>query len=302
MATTKLPVFQALEDSFSVTSSNFLSILKVMLLPAIAITAAQYYFFMPRFAELLPSLEKLQTGDTSGIGPEFWTAYATTMGIMFVLVILFLAIIAVPIVRLGALDEKPGLLRLDGVVFKYLAMLIVFPIILIIALAPGVGLMVGADYLVNEGALPDYALTIAFILMFIYFFFMEYRLILVPVDVAVSGQFRISGGWQASRGNVLRLFGAHFLFVIILIVVLIIAVIISVLASVLVGLLDPTMPTFMQQLNDPGAMLTWQMENFLKVPHLILMAVSFLINGAFFGLAMIFSGIIYKHVSANIKN
>jgi hypothetical protein len=197
----KLPVVDTIADTFSFASKRFLTVFKVMLIPSIVLLGPILLVVVTQLGDLMATIVEFAEQAEAGGEPSEEQVEQLVMEIlpfygiillMMPLQLLYAAMIAVPIHRAIVLDEKPGLFRLDGFVWRYFFGQIVF-FLLILAIIVGVFVPMGLGIAALEESGVDEIATIGVVIASLALLvFLLVRLSLFLVEVSVEGKFNVS--------------------------------------------------------------------------------------------------------------
>lgn len=201
--TRKLPVGDALSAIFSYSFKHFPTILKVALIPTVVFFGLMFYLVLPNIIDSMFQLMMIAEEEDP-------TAILTTLAPMFGMLVLLLplsliyyAMILAPLLRNIMYGEQVGFLRLDGLVWRTAAAIVIIYFIMIgIILAAMIPIGIVTALLVSGSEEAAGAID-ALVMLFMYplIFAVMVKTTLILPDIIASGRLRIMPGWRASRGN-----------------------------------------------------------------------------------------------------
>lgn len=223
---TKLPVIDTLTAALGFATKRFPTVVKAALLPSLLIYLPILWITATSFGnmmDMMPGFVEMEGGSTLsdeqalelvGTLAPFYFA----MLLLAPLSLLYNAMVAVPLTRAIVLDETPGFLRLDGIVWRYffgqiLFVFLIFGLMLVIC-----GAAAAAIVSLEAAEMPEIAGVGVGLFALLLFLFVVIRLSLFMVEVAVSGKFGVRASFRVTRGNVWRLVGMGLLALLVIIV------------------------------------------------------------------------------------
>lgn len=236
----KLPVVDTVFGTFGFAFKRFLTVFKVALLPSIILMGPILYLVLTQLGGLMETIIAFAEA-TEGSEPSEEDAQALfvsmmpflgVMMLMLPLQMLYVSMIAVPLHRAIVLDEKPGIFRLDGLVWRYffgqivfLLLIVAISLVVFIPMGIGIGLIESS---MGEGENAGVLATVGlFFIGMVLFLFLVIRLSLFMVEISVSGQFGVRAAFAKTSGNVWRIIGAGLLYILLFIGVAIVMEIIN---------------------------------------------------------------------------
>ena len=186
----RLPVIQTVMDAFTFAFRKFPSLFVLTLVASVFIEPLMFLVL-----QVTGSFAEFSLFAQSGLSTDYPidSIYKILLGVLIILVavLLFFALIAVPIIRHVTHGERLWLVRINTTTPGY--MLAQLPVILILA---GIAFVA----VIESGAV-----TLVLSPVIIAFGYVGVRLSLVPVDVVASGSLNFSKGLALSKYNGFRL-------------------------------------------------------------------------------------------------
>lgn len=222
----KLSVIDTLAQSLGFAAKRFPTVVKAALLPSLIIYLPILWITATSLGglmEMVPELTQMegQSAVSDEQALEFVGALAPfylAMMLLMPLSLLYNAMVAVPLSRAIVLDEKPGFLRLDGVVWRYFFGQILFCLLILGVMLATFGAAAAAIASLEAAEAPEIAGVAVGLFALLAFLFVTIRLSLFMVEIAVSGKFGVRASFKVTRGNVWRLVGFGILALIVVIV------------------------------------------------------------------------------------
>lgn len=224
--TVKLPVVDTLAQSLGFATKRFPTVIKAALLPSLIIYLPMLWIIATTvggWIEIIPELVEMegQSSVSDDQAVELFAALAPfyfAMLLLMPLSLLYNAMVAVPLSRAIVLDEKPGFLRLDGIVWRYFFGQILFCLLILGVMLAIFGAAAAAIASLEAAEVPEIAGIAVGLFALLAFVFATIRLSLFMVEIAVSGKFGVRASFRVTRGNVWRLIGFGLLSMIAIIV------------------------------------------------------------------------------------
>lgn len=297
----KLPVFATVENAFSYLFSNMGSVIVVMLIPSLLLVSYKIFVLFPLIPEivelceaafnLLLSEEPEHAGEPIG---ELVRMFAP----MWILIVLFNALVLVPMIRQAADDQRPGLITLNAVTLKYLVtVIIIMPLLVGGALfLIGMGLSYVSGLFATD-QIPKSAFWAAFIFSVLLSVFICLRAVMIPVHVAVSGRFEIWAGWRMTRGNTVRLLATLIVMGMLLLVVLALVEVVYFLVYIVSAQFDPAFANAPHPLASPDDFLIWLSDAIASPTFIALTFVGFLGACALYGVYAGCLGVLHRQLA-----
>lgn len=238
-AKVKLPVFEVLSDAFSFGWKKLIQLIVLYVTSTVVIFGPLFALALTLFPDLLSDLNALNSfnleSDLEGVeggdlAPEEALANAfdqiapyIPMIILFILgAILQGAIFSTAVIRNITQGEAVWLMKINKNVFRYILAsivvgLLIIPIYLLVG-AVGLAGYTLAQQLAEFGTLIMILTVLLCICALIY---LIVRISFIPVAVVSNSKFELRAGWNATKGNVLRIIGLFILAVILFMTIMI---------------------------------------------------------------------------------
>lgn len=259
-------VVNTISNSFQYVIANYLSLVKVFLIPSLLISLPLGYFVLTAFPDVLDQIVLLEESDDPQLVMETVGALFALYPVMILGGLVYYAMIMVPISRHIMTGEPLGLLRFDRYVLKTMLGIVVLSLLLIVlffvivlAFALVAGLL-GA--LLGEMAAGLMAIVMIFGVIALGFIVMVRLSVYLP-DVAVSGRIRLRESAELTEGSFWQIVG-------VLVLLAAVSLVLSMVAEFVIGLglgiamaMDAGAIATMD--DDPGAFLRL-LGDFVRTP------------------------------------
>jgi len=211
MATTQLPVFQTVFDTYGMLAKNWVKGITVLIGPIVLLIAIAILGFLMVGATMMSATSTDITAAASG-------GHILSMLIFLVLLLFPYTMIYVGLFRLGINGDTSGSgflgvtwgkretrVLLRSILLGIILIVLAIPVMIVVSLIVG-GIFIG----IGTGQAPSvFSILISGVLMFILGWvplaFVGMRLSLYPASPAVDEDISLGGSWSQTSGNGLRL-------------------------------------------------------------------------------------------------